>query len=232
MFVIKHAIPFKEMFKGSYFGEGDIIFQRRRRYTVRALVDSQILTLSKQAFESLVEPEYPEVVEEMRKIAGERDQRFDMAKTCMKKFLAEGGRNIHTIFYDSDKEGFLKLRTILSKRKGRVVSNDASKLETNIPIDPGVSMMNQSVNDYSECMLLGDSRTIDNKSKDVGDISKISINDCNTTKEILPKQSIEEIKSVLELNKNLQFQDTMQCKVLSIKKGINDINEKQKVKFI
>ena len=170
MFVIKHERPFKEMFKGSYFGEGDIILQRRRRYTVRALVDSQILTLSKQAFESLVEPEYPEVVEEMRKIAGERDQRFDMAKTCMKKFLAEGGRNIHTIFYDSDKEGFLKLRTILAKRKGRVISNDASKLETNIPIDPGASMMNQSMNDHSECMLLGDSRTMDNKKKDIGDV--------------------------------------------------------------
>eukprot|EP01022_Parablepharisma_sp_SALTPOND_P031209 TRINITY_DN7893_c3_g1_i1.p3 TRINITY_DN7893_c3_g1~~TRINITY_DN7893_c3_g1_i1.p3 ORF type:complete len:518 (+),score=53.26 TRINITY_DN7893_c3_g1_i1:1381-2934(+) len=105
VYVYNDRIPFKEMVKGSYFGEGDILFQRKRMHTARALVDSHTLTLSKQVFESLVVPEYPEVIEEMRKVARERDRRFFEAEQLMRKYVSEKAADIETIFDDSDNEG-------------------------------------------------------------------------------------------------------------------------------
>ena len=80
-------IPFKEFFKGTYFGECDILFQRKRKYTAKTLIASHILSLSKQNFESFVVPEYPEIVESLHKTAIDRDIDFKRAKRIMKKYI-------------------------------------------------------------------------------------------------------------------------------------------------
>ncbi len=123
VFIYDDRIPFKEMVKGSYFGEGDILFQRKRLQTAHALVDSHALTLSKQMFESLVVPEYPEIVEEMRKVARERDKRFAEAERQMRKYVGAHCPNVKTIFDDSENEGKRKHHAM---RRG--LNRDGSKI--------------------------------------------------------------------------------------------------------
>jgi len=127
VYVHDDRIPFKEMVKGSYFGECDIIFQRKRLHTARALTDAHTLSLSKQIFESLVCTEYPEVYEEMRKIAKERDRRFLEAEQVMLKYIEERGNDIETIFDDSDTEGLPKKRRLrrLYRRSGKIDASEA-----------------------------------------------------------------------------------------------------------
>jgi CRP-like cAMP-binding protein len=54
-------IAYKDMLKGAYFGEIEIIFKRVRSSTVSSRIESHFLTLSKQIFDSLIREEYPEI---------------------------------------------------------------------------------------------------------------------------------------------------------------------------
>jgi CRP-like cAMP-binding protein len=69
-------IAFKDMIEGGYFGDLDIIFKRKRRYTMIATNESDFLIMTKQIFEEIVIKEYPEVYEEMTLVAYERDKRI------------------------------------------------------------------------------------------------------------------------------------------------------------
>ncbi len=87
VFITDDDIPYKEMVRGSYFGDGDILFKRKRSTTAKASVESHMLTLSKQAFEAIVVPEYPELVVIMKKVARERDSRFEQAENRMLNYM-------------------------------------------------------------------------------------------------------------------------------------------------
>ncbi len=72
-------IAFKDMIEGGYFGDLDIIFKRKRRYTMISTSESDFLIMTKQIFEEIVIKEYPEVYEEMTLVAFEREKRIQSA---------------------------------------------------------------------------------------------------------------------------------------------------------
>jgi CRP-like cAMP-binding protein len=76
----RKGLAFKDMIEGGYFGDMDIIFQRKRRYTMISTVDSDFLIMTKQILEDIIVKEYPEVYEEMQLVALERDRRVKAAK--------------------------------------------------------------------------------------------------------------------------------------------------------
>jgi len=79
-FIEKKNLAFKDMIEGGYFGEIEIIFRRPRTLTVRSLVDTHFLTLSKQIFDDVIVMDYPEVYQEMYLLAYERAKRIKRAK--------------------------------------------------------------------------------------------------------------------------------------------------------
>lgn len=68
------------MVEGGYFGDLDIIFKRKRRYSMISTVDSDFLYLSKQLFDDVIIKEYPEVYEEMILVGVEREKKVLAAK--------------------------------------------------------------------------------------------------------------------------------------------------------
>ena len=68
------------MIEGCYFGDIDIIFKRKRKFTVISAVDSDFLTLNKQIFEDIIQKDFPEIFEEMTIVALEREKRIREAK--------------------------------------------------------------------------------------------------------------------------------------------------------
>ena len=68
------------MIEGGYFGDLDIIFKRKRRYSMLSTANSDFLTMTKQIFEDVIIKEYPEVYEEMTLIAIEREKKIQSAK--------------------------------------------------------------------------------------------------------------------------------------------------------
>ena len=74
------GIAFKDMIEGGYFGDLDIIFKRKRRYSMLSTANSDFLTMTKQIFEDVIIKEYPEVYEEMTLIAIEREKKIQSAK--------------------------------------------------------------------------------------------------------------------------------------------------------
>jgi CRP-like cAMP-binding protein len=57
------------MIEGGYFGDLDIIFKRKRRYSMLSITQSDFVILTKQIFEEIIIKEYPEVYEEMTLVA-------------------------------------------------------------------------------------------------------------------------------------------------------------------
>ena len=68
------------MVEGGYFGDLDIVFGRKRRYSMLSTVDSDFLIMTKQILEDIIVKEYPEVYEEMSLVAIEREKRIKAAK--------------------------------------------------------------------------------------------------------------------------------------------------------
>ena len=79
-FIERKNIAFKDMIEGCYFGDIDIIFRRKRKYSVISSEDSDFLTLSKQIFEDIIIRDYPEIHEEMSVVAYEREKRIKEAR--------------------------------------------------------------------------------------------------------------------------------------------------------
>ena len=76
----KRCITFKDMMEGGYFGDLDIVFKRKRRYSMISTMESDFLSMTKQIFEDVIVKDYPEVYEEMTLIATERERRIQAAK--------------------------------------------------------------------------------------------------------------------------------------------------------
>ncbi|CDW72811.1 cation channel family protein [Stylonychia lemnae] len=88
-FIERKNIAFKDMIEGCYFGDIDIIFKRKRKYTVISAVDSDFLTFSKTIFEDIIQKDYPEIYEEMTIVAYEREKRIkDAKKKALKEYKA------------------------------------------------------------------------------------------------------------------------------------------------
>lgn len=68
------------MIEGGYFGDIEILDRGARLFTVIATEESHFLTLSKQTLEEVIEREYPEVHDEMKDVAKEREKRIKVSK--------------------------------------------------------------------------------------------------------------------------------------------------------
>lgn len=78
-FLEKKRIAFKDMVEGGYFGDMDIIFKRKRSFSMLSIVNSDFLTMTKQIFDDVIVKEYPEIYEEMTLVACERQQKVHEA---------------------------------------------------------------------------------------------------------------------------------------------------------
>lgn len=64
---------FKIMTNGSYFGEVDIIFRRKRVYDLITGSDCDLYILSRTEFENIVMNDYPHIYQEMKMLAIKRE---------------------------------------------------------------------------------------------------------------------------------------------------------------
>ena len=77
-------IGYLDMIMGSYFGEIEVIRSCPRLFSVKASVDSDFLMLTKQIFELYLVDDYPEIYEEMEKVAILRQEKISVAeKICI-----------------------------------------------------------------------------------------------------------------------------------------------------
>ena len=93
-------VIYKVMFDGSYFGEVDILFRRRRSCTTKAQSPSDCYFLSKVDFEKIVKNEYPEVYKYLKDLSKEKEKDdLLMKKKCRETFQRqyEGYNNIREI---------------------------------------------------------------------------------------------------------------------------------------
>ena len=63
------------MSAGSYIGETDIIFNRRRKYTVKSANDCNMFYISRYDFKNIIENSFPQIYELLKKVAIEREKR-------------------------------------------------------------------------------------------------------------------------------------------------------------
>jgi CRP-like cAMP-binding protein len=68
------VLIFKSMSDGAYFGEIDIIQNRRRTDNVKAISDCEAFTLSRTEFENVVISEFPHIYIDIKSIATLREQ--------------------------------------------------------------------------------------------------------------------------------------------------------------
>lgn len=80
----KGKMLFKIMTNGSYFGEVDIIFRRKRVYDLVTAMDCDFYILSRTEFENIVMNEYPHIYQEMKQLAFKREERdLEMIKDSL-----------------------------------------------------------------------------------------------------------------------------------------------------
>lgn len=107
---------FKIMTNGSYFGEVDIIFRRKRVYFLATASDCDLYLLSRTEFENIVMNEYPHIFQEMKALAVKREERdLEMIESSLKRAREENQirdwmvamedetimKNVRTLFRDS-----------------------------------------------------------------------------------------------------------------------------------
>eukprot|EP01022_Parablepharisma_sp_SALTPOND_P005741 TRINITY_DN1234_c0_g1_i2.p1 TRINITY_DN1234_c0_g1~~TRINITY_DN1234_c0_g1_i2.p1 ORF type:complete len:658 (-),score=52.87 TRINITY_DN1234_c0_g1_i2:4098-6071(-) len=141
------------MVRGSYFGEDDVIFKRKRTKTVRAVVDSHLLTLSKNSFENVIVAEYPELVDRMKSIAQERDNRCQTARQRTKKYLQENADNVQSIFDDpepSSPNKSLDKKSVLNKVVPYNINTNKGGIPKEAIIPPAEEANNQHNENNSE----------------------------------------------------------------------------------
>ena len=74
-------VVYKSMSSGSYFGDYEVIKRIPRKHTIRAKIDSNIHTLSKENYKNIISLDYQDVADKMIKVANEKHRR---AKRCLK----------------------------------------------------------------------------------------------------------------------------------------------------
>mmetsp|Transcript_15490 Transcript_15490/g.28098 ORF Transcript_15490/g.28098 Transcript_15490/m.28098 type:complete len:700 (+) Transcript_15490:60-2159(+) len=82
----KNDICFKSLQRGSYFGEIEVMQQAPRRFTVKALVDCEMLTMSRQLM-MYVKQEFKSIAKEMEDVANARDSLNEKSEKIMKNLL-------------------------------------------------------------------------------------------------------------------------------------------------
>lgn len=75
------------MIIGSYFGEIEIIYKTKRYHTTVAAESSELLTLSKQIYESIIVKDFFEIHEELKFIAGVRHEKNMEAEKFLNQTL-------------------------------------------------------------------------------------------------------------------------------------------------
>lgn len=73
------ACIFKSWPQGSYFGEIEIIFQKKRICTVQAEEECDLFTLNKKFYHTKIFNDYPEIEKQLRELAIERQAKIDDA---------------------------------------------------------------------------------------------------------------------------------------------------------
>jgi hypothetical protein len=68
-------VLYKIMTNGSYFGEVDIIFRRKRVYDLVTTTDCDLYILSRTEFENIVMNEYPHIFKELHNLAIKREEK-------------------------------------------------------------------------------------------------------------------------------------------------------------
>jgi CRP-like cAMP-binding protein len=72
---------FKSWPKGAYFGEIEIIFDKRRICSARASagIDCDLFILNKKHYQTLINHNYPEIDKQLRDLALERENRINVS---------------------------------------------------------------------------------------------------------------------------------------------------------
>ncbi len=75
------------MIQGSYFGEIDIIFKRKRQFTATTGEDTEIYYITRLEFGQVIEKEFPTIYAEMLKEAVEKDDRNQSAIENIRQYI-------------------------------------------------------------------------------------------------------------------------------------------------
>lgn len=67
---------FKTWPQGSYFGEIEIIFQKKRLCTAKAAYDCDLFTLNKKFYQTIIFNDYPDIDKHLREVAKEREDKI------------------------------------------------------------------------------------------------------------------------------------------------------------
>ncbi len=78
---------FKSWPQGSYFGEIEIIFQKKRICTAKAEQECDIFTLNKKFYQTLIFNDYPEIEKQLREMAIEREAKINDTLAKARKVL-------------------------------------------------------------------------------------------------------------------------------------------------
>lgn len=68
---------FKSFIRGAYFGEIEVIEKAPRLCTVKARDQVDLLVMHKKFYHTLIEPEFPEVADQMKSLAEKRHKDID-----------------------------------------------------------------------------------------------------------------------------------------------------------
>ena len=84
-------VLYKIMTNGSYFGEVDIIFRRKRVYDLVTTTDCDLYILSRTEFENIVMNEYPHIFKELHNLAIKREEKdLSMINDTLKSLIDNG----------------------------------------------------------------------------------------------------------------------------------------------
>jgi CRP-like cAMP-binding protein len=82
----KNNFCFKSLQRGSYFGEVEVMRQIPRRFTVKAVIDCEMLTMSRQLI-NYVRSDFKSIAQEMEEVADARDKLNKQSEQTMKTLL-------------------------------------------------------------------------------------------------------------------------------------------------
>ena len=82
---------FKSWPQGSYFGEIEIIFQKKRICTAKAEQDCDLFTLNKKYYQTTIYNDYPEIEKQLRELALEREAKINSTLEKARRVLESIG---------------------------------------------------------------------------------------------------------------------------------------------
>ncbi|KAL4471127.1 hypothetical protein ABPG72_006508 [Tetrahymena utriculariae] len=85
----RKSITFKTMINGSYFGEIDIIMDRKRKYRCQAETACELYYMTRQEYEVIIKKEFPHIHQKLKKVAFDREKKNEEALKALKKLLRQ-----------------------------------------------------------------------------------------------------------------------------------------------